>query len=175
MKKLFAIAALLALAGFGCTTPAAEDPTATFTETYQNSQYGFSLRHAPDINFRVREEENRKDTYVGKEADFFLSIRDTVRVGETEPLNLAFVYAIPKLTLTQFKQAFLEENPNAAVTALAPVTMNGVELQRMVNTTDMGADKIHYLLERNGSLVIFSVFIQEEDNLKPILNTLTIQ
>lgn len=174
MKKLLAVAALLALAGFGCTKPA-EDLTATFTETYQNSQYGFSLRHAPDINFRVREEENRKDTYVGKEADFFLSIRDLVREGETEPLNLAYVYAIPGMISVQFKQAFLETSPDSAVTDLSSATFNGVALERMVNTTQMGEDKIHYLIERNGSLVIFSVFMREEENLKPILETLMIQ
>ncbi len=173
MKKLIAIAALLALTGFGCAKPA-EDPAAGFSETYRNEQYGFGFRHAPDINVRVREEENRKDAYVGKDADFFVSIRDVVREGEKEPLNLAYVYAIPNLTPAQFKQAFLESNPDSAVTDLAPATFNGVTLQRMVNTTQMGEDKIHYLLPRaDGTLIIFSVFIREEDNLKPILETLS--
>lgn len=175
MKKLLAVGALLAFAGFGCAKPApAPVAVVAFPVLYQNVQYGFSFRHAEDIDVRVREEQNRKDTYAGKDADFFISVRDLVREGEKEPLNLAFVYAFPHLTPAQFKQVFLEANPNAAVKDLAPVTLNGVAMQRMVNTTDMGTDKIHYLLERaDGTLVVFSVFIQEEDNLKPILETIT--
>ena len=175
MKKLLAVAALLALAGFGCAKPA-EDPTAAFTQTYQNAQYGFSFRHPENVDVRVREDENRKDTYVGKDADFFISIRDLKRVGETAPINLAYVYAFPKMTPAQFKQAFLETNPDAAVKDLAPVTLNGVSLQRMVNTTQIGDDKIHYLWEKaDGTLVVFSVFSGEEPNLKPILQTLSVQ
>ena len=176
MKKLLAIAALLVLAGFGCAKAPAEDPTATFTETYENAQYGFSLRHPENVEVRVREEENRKDTYVGKDADFFASIRDLKRVGETAPINLAYVYAMPHLTPAQFKQALLEANADSAVKELAPVQMNGITVQRMVNTTQMGEDKIHYLLERaDGTLVVFSVFIGEEPNLKPLLNTLAVK
>lgn len=174
MKKLLAIVTLLALSGFGCakspSVPVEAKPVA-----YDNAEFGFGFNYAEHDEMRERSAENRPDTYLGKPVDFFASLRDNKRVGETEAVNLAYFYAFKDLKPAQFKQALLESGENVAVKSMEPVKVNGVLFTKVVSTTDMGVDKIHYLLERNGGLLVFSVFINEDQNFDDILSTFRVK
>lgn len=172
MKKLLAVASLLLFAGFGCASPGTPSPAAT--QTYANTEYGFSFAHPTNDEVRVREQENRADTYLGLPMDFFASLRDLHRAGETTPINLAYLYAAKDMTVPQFKQALEASGENVAVKSVEDVTVNGVKLVKTTSTTDMGTDKVHYLLDCGGTMIVFSVFISENANFDPILQTLKV-
>jgi hypothetical protein len=44
-------------------------------------------------------------------------------------------------------------------------------MRKLTNTTDLGADKVHYLYQEDDTLLIFSVFIAETTAAEPILET----
>lgn len=174
MKKLFAMVALLALSGFGCvkTPPVAVEAKPI---AYNNAEFGFGFDYAEHDEMRERPADVRADTYLNRPADFFASLRDNKRAGEEKPVNLAYFYAIKDMKPAQFKQALLESGDNVAVKSMEPATVNSVTFTKVVSTTDLGIDKIHYLLERNGTLLVFSVFICEDQNFEDILKTFRVK
>ncbi len=174
MKRLFAALAILAVAGFGCTNagsdvPAAVDPSWT---VYENGQYGFSFAYPSNMEVRQREEDVRPTQYLGVDADFFISLRDTVR--DAKPTNVAWFYGASGLTVKAFEAALVASNANGAVQVKSSekVTVNGLELTKVVSTTELGTDKVHYLVDRDGTLVIVSVFLAEETAWEPVLRTM---
>jgi len=174
MKRLLIAFAILAVAGFGCVSKqnqeaAVVDPNAT---RYENAQYGFSFAYPSNLEVRQREENIRATPYLGIDADFFISLRDTVR--DTKPTNIAWFYAAPGLTADAFTAALVASNPNGAVQvkSVEDVTVNGLDMKKVTSTTEMGDDKTHYLFERNGSLVIVSVFLQEDAAWSEVLATM---
>lgn len=157
LKRLLASLTLLAVAGFGCAAPVPLDTTA-----YVNEQYGFSFGYPSNIEVRVREEENRETQYLGLDADFFASVRDTVR--DKKATNIFFLYALPGATVDSFTAALAASNPDGTVqvTSVEDVEANGFEAKKVISTTEMGRDKTHYLFEADGALVVASVFLTEE-------------
>lgn len=175
MNKFLAVVALVALTGFGCAAKAPVASGPANTQTYENAEYGFSFMYPANDEVHVRDADLRADTYLGQKMDFFASLRDLHRTGETAAINLAFLYAAKGLTVAQFRQGLEESGKNVAVKGVVPVTINGIALTKVTSTTDIGVDKVHYLLERNGTTVVFSVFINENKNFDPILQTLKVQ
>lgn len=175
MKKLLALAAVLALSGFGCAKAPAAAPAKAMPVVYESAEFGFEFNHPENDEVRERSAENRPDTYLNRAVDFFASLRDNKREGEEKPVNIAYFYAFKDMTPAQFKQALMESGDNVAVKSMDPVELNGVAFTKVVSTTDMGIDKIHYLLERDGTLLIFSAFIREEGNLEEIFKTFRVK
>lgn len=174
MKRLFAALVLLAVAGFGCTDAAkngavAVDPDAT---VYENAQYGFSFAYPSTMDVRQREEEVRATQYLGIDVDFFISLRDIVR--DDKPTNIAWFYAAPGLTAEAFSAALVASNASGAVqvTSTEDVEVGGLEMKKVTSTTEMGADKVHYLVDRDGTLIIVSVFIGETSAWDGVLATM---
>ncbi len=156
-------------AAYALFRPSAPAPEPFAGETYANEQYGFSFMYPADMEVRVREENVRQTTYLGQDADFFASLRDTVR--DAKPTNIAYLYAVPGLTPERFKEALTASGPGIAVTSTEEVKTNGLILTKVVSTTEIGDDKIHYLFDRNGTMIVVSVFIGETEPFAPILQT----
>ncbi len=171
MKKLFAAIALIALTGFGCATTQSSAPAGEKSSTYQNTQYGYAFDYPEHDEVHVRDEAVRPDLYLKHPVDFYASLRDAHRPKEEKPVNLAYFFAAKDWTLAQFKQALLESGPNVAVKSMEPVVINHVTFTKVVSTTDLGIDKIHYLLDRNGTLLVFNVFIREDANFENVFKT----
>lgn len=172
MRRFFAALAILAVAGFGCTKAPdapAVDPNAT---VYENTQYGFSFAYPENMDARQRPEEDQPTPYLGMETNFFLSLRDMVR--DDKPTNIAWFYAAPGLTADGFVEALSASNASGAVQVKSTedVTVNGLEMKKVTSTTEMGTDKTHYLIEREGTLVIISVFLSETSAWEPVLATM---
>jgi|GEM_PF-2044860 len=150
------------------TDTAGEEAVST---EYRNEQYAFSFTHPSEMEVRIREEANRQTDYLGLPVDFFISLRDVER--EAKPLNIAFFYAAPGLTVDAFKTALEASDPaSVKVTSTEDVEINGLKMTKVINTTALGADKQHYLFDRNGQTVIISVFLTEEPNFEPVLQSL---
>ena len=173
MKKFLASLSLLPLVGFGCAAAVAPSMVASTETVYANNEFGFTLDHSKDVEVRDREAENRPTKYLdGLDVDFFASVRDVVR--DDKPTNLAFLYAAPGLTVDAF-QAALEASDldgGVKVKSSEDVTEGGISMRKIVSTTQLGTDKIHYLWDDNGKTIIFSVFIGEDGAFDPILATI---
>ena len=172
MKRLFAALAIVAVAGFGCAkTPERPvlDPNMT---AYENADYGFTFAYPSNMEVRQREGENRASQYLGFDVDFFISLRDTVR--EKDATNIAWFYAAPGLSADAFTAALVASNPDGVVEvkSVEDVVMNGLQLKKVTSTTEMGTDKAHYLFDRNGTLIIVSVFLGEETAWNDVFQTL---
>lgn len=172
MKRLLAALAILAVAGFGCVgaqDQVAVDPSAT---VYENAQYGFSFAYPSNLEVRQRPDADRQTQYLGVDADFFVSLRDTVK--DSKPTNVAWFYAVPGMTVDTFTAALVASNASGAVQVKSTedVTMNGLEMTKVTSTTEMGEDKTHYLVDRDGTLVIVSVFLLEEAAWDEVLATM---
>lgn len=172
MKRLFAALAILAVAGFGCVAKQEEvavDPNAT---VYENAQYGFSFAYPSNMELRQREEEVRADEYLGIQVDFFASLRDTVM--DTKPTNVAWFYAAPGLTTDAFAAALVASNADGAVQvkSMEDVTVNGLAMKKVTSTTEMGKDKTHYLVDRDGTMLIVSVYLMQEAAWDEVLQTM---
>lgn len=175
MKKLLALVALLALTGFGCAAKTDGPAPLANTQTYTNTQYGFSVMYPENDEIRVREEDVRADKYLGRDVDFFASLRDLKRPKENAPFTLAYVYAAKGMSVAAFKQALEESGKDIAVKSTKEVKMNGVKMTKVTSTTDSGVDKIHYLLDRNGTLVIFSISISQDAVVEAIMQSISVK
>lgn len=170
MKKFLVLFAALVLVGAGCAKPVPVDPGPGFVGTaYENREFGFAFDYPDYVGVNVRKDDARAFTYNGIPVDFFLSIRDVVR--ESVPENLAYVYAAQGLSQDAFVQSITDTDPNASVTSIQPVTFGDLEMVEIVNTTDIGDPKTHYLFDVNGTTIIISVFLGEEENIAPIMKT----
>ncbi len=173
-RTLIASVAALALMGAGCASapPAPSAAPVSSSLTYASPDYGFSLAYPSHDEVHVRETTTRQTTYLGQKMDFFASVRDLHRTGETQPVSMAYVYADKGLTVDAFKRALEASDPNVAVKSTENLTINGTSAVKMTSTTDAGIDKVHYLIDRNGTLLVFSVFLNEDVNFRPIFNTI---
>ncbi len=177
MKKLLIAAALLALVGFGCAKvpTAMSDAIPEGGKAYENAQYGISLALPKDVEMRQREDAVRTAKYLGLDVDFFASLRDTVR--EEKAVNLAFFYAVSKMSTDEFAKALEASGTNGAVKVKSTedLTINGVAMKRITSTTEMGEDKVHYLFDAKDSTIIVSEFIGENEEFEPILGTISVK
>jgi len=172
MNRLLAIIAILSVVGFGCITKSQDVPPESEAGGYENAQYGFSFSYPTNLEVREREEANRATKYLGFDADFFISLRDTVR--DVKPTNIAWFYAAPNMTVEKFTAALEASNSDGAVKvkSVEDVTVNGFAMKKMTSSTEMGEDKVHYLFDHNGTLIIVSVFIAEEETWGGVLQTM---
>lgn len=176
MKRFLATLAVISLVGFGCVggeSVPTGGAVATSTDTrYENAQYGFALDYPRNIEARVREEDTRQTKYLGLDADFFLSIRDVDR--EDKATTLAYFYAIPGMTTDLFTSALTASNAEGAITvkSVEDVEINGVMMKKVVSTTELGSDKTHYLFDGNGTPVVVSVFLEEQEAFEPIFQSI---
>ncbi len=177
MKKLLIALSIVVLAGFGCAKAPAETdgPSADGSWPYINNDYGLQMTLPTGVEVRTREDENRKTEYLGLDADFFASLRNTVR--ESKATNLAYFYAVPKFSADNFAKALEASNATGAVKAksIEDVTINGIAMKKITSTTEMGEDKIHYLFDAKDSTIIVSQFIGEEAEFDRIFATITLR
>lgn len=176
MKRLLIALSIVVLAGFGCAkAPVTNGPSADGSWPYVNNDYGLQMTLPTGVEVRTREAENRKSDYLGFDADHFASLRDTVR--DEKATNLAYFYAVPKLSADDFAKALEASNATGAVKAksIENVTINGIAMKKITSTTEMGEDKIHYLFEVKDSTIIVSQFIGEEAKFDPIFATIAVR
>lgn len=172
MKRLLISLCALALLGAGCFSqgPVAVEPAFDVANTYSNTEFGFAFDYPKEYDVNVRPDDVRPDTYAGLDVDFFASFRDIVR--DPKPTNIFRLYALPGETGDGFEAAILASGSDTTeVTAREEVWINDIDMTRLVNTTDIGSDKVHYLFERDGVLIVISVFIGEITAAEPIIET----
>jgi hypothetical protein len=173
MKRLFIALLLVPVLGMGCVG-AGQSPTGETVvtdNTYKNAQYGFSFAYPTSVEVHVREDSLRPSVYLGLDVDFFASVRDTVR--EEKPVNLAYFYDAKDLTTDAFTTALTASDASISVKSTEDVTINAIPLTKIVSTTAVGVDKTHYLFTASdGSTIIVSVFLYEEEYFQPIFDTL---
>lgn len=172
MKRLLTSLALLALVGAGCTSATPSEPSFQVANTYTNTEFHFAFDYPKEMDVHVRPDETRSDSYAGLELDFFASLRDLVR--DKNPTNIFWMYAAPGLSEDEFVAGLESTSENVRVTSREDVTFGEVVMRKLTNTTDLGADKIHYLFDQDGTLIIFSVFIAETTAAEPILETIRV-
>lgn len=176
MKKLLTILSILAVAGFGCAKgPVADGSSADGSWPYINNDYGLQMNLPTGVEVRSRQDGSPLTKYLGFDADHFASLRDTVR--DAKATNLAYFYAVPKLSPDDFAKALEASNAAGAVKAksIEDVTTNGIAMKKITSTTEMGEDKIHYLFDLKDKTIIVSQFIGEEKEFDPIFATITIR
>lgn len=138
---------------------------------YENREYGFSLAYPNNLELRSRPGEDQETVYLGLPVKFFASLRDTAR-GK-EPENIAYFYAAENVTLEQFQGALAASNaPNTTIKETTDVSQGGLAMKKVVSTTAMEIDKIHYLFWQDSTLIIFSQFLQEEEAFAKVFQTL---
>ncbi len=162
--------------GFGCQrgsnlpmTVPVDVPT---WEDYTNSEFGFMFQYPG--KYLVKEKDADQTTaYAGVDMRFVMSLVDPTRGEKEDPL--VFVYWTDQYTLEQFKQANLDIYVNdEGIEYVEEVMVNqgGFEMLRLVNTTAITNNKIHYIQEREDGLLIFSVFLFEYQNFDKVFETM---
>jgi hypothetical protein len=102
---------------------------------------------------------------------FFASLRDTTR--SEQPENLAYFYAVDAGTLEVFTTGLEASDPgNITVKEITDVTQGGIQMKKVVSTTALGVDKIHYLFWKDTTLVIISQFLNENEAFAPVFETM---
>jgi hypothetical protein len=173
MKRLLVTLVLVVAVGFGCADPSGPKVLDVGWTRYESSEYGFAFGYPSGMELRQREADVQPNDYLGLDAKFFASLTDTVK--DVKPTNVAWFYAVPGASAAAFKDALEASNANGAVKVLSSedVEVNGVRLAKVTSSTEMGKDKVHYLLDRDDTLVIISVFLNEESSWEPVLQTLS--
>jgi len=152
------------------TASVVPEPSVELSETYTDQGYGFGFNHPADFAVRERPEGKRAQQYLGMETSFFASLRDMER--EEKPVSVAFFYAVPDLSVETFTQAVNDDESVGEVTSTESMTINGLEVTKVVNTTPLDIDKVHYLFIVDDTTIVTSVFLDEEEAFEPILQTL---
>jgi len=180
MNKLFAIPmiALLIMVslGAGCQrgskipmTVPVDVPT---WEDYTNGEFGFMFQYPGKYNLKEKDDD-QTTSYAGVDMRFVMSLADPTRGEKEDPL--VFVYWTDEYDIEQFKQANLDIYVNdEGIEYVEEVVVNqgGFELLRLVNTTAISNNKIHYIKEHDDGLLIFSVFLFEYQNFDKVFETL---
>ena len=168
-RRLFACSmmSVVVLFGFGCAK--APESTPVVLKTYSNEQYGIIFDYPENMETKDRT-ESRMMKYAGLDVDFFASLRDIKR--EVKATNIAAIYAAKALTTDQFVTALGTLGANAQIKNTQTEVYHGLTVKKIVTSTDIGSDKTYYVLERNGNLVIFSVFLGQETFFESVLQTL---
>ena len=168
MKNLLAGLAVLAIVGAGC--PRADEAAKEPTVRYENAEFGFSLEHATTFDVKERGEAIRSLNYLGLDASYFATLRDTQR-GE-KPENIAAFYAVPKMTKEAFEEALKKSGTTAGEPTAEILTVNRLTVTKVSNATDFGTDKVHYLLDRGDKTLVISVYVGEDGPFDPVFKSL---
>lgn len=177
MKKSFSllpfILIALTLTAFGCQKFGGASPKVNVPDgwaTYKNTDYNFSLSYPEKIEVNQRSVDNLAATYVGLSGKFFISIRDTER--EDGVATLAQFYAFSDVSVEQFSEGLVASDPGSiTIKETTEVEQGGIAMKKIVSTTALGVDKIHYLFERGGNLIVVSIVLGEEEAFAPIFET----
>ncbi len=164
---------VLAVVGFGCVkdTPTVTAPSYEGWIAYENTDYGFALAYPTNLELRTRPAELQDTEYVGLPVKFFASLRDTTRSEKAE--NLAYFYAAEGVTLEAFTTALAASDPgNIVVKETSDLSQGGLSMKKIISTTALGADKVHYLFWKDSTLVIISQFLGEDEAFAPVFETL---
>ena len=162
----------LLLFGFGCKQVAKvpvepEKPL----QTYTSSDYAFALDYRYPFEVKERDVAIRPQTYLGLDTSFFASVRDLVT--DTTPMNLAYVYAYtPARSVDELIGALEKSGPGIHLEKKETMTIHGIEVTKLLSSTQSGDKKTHYVFDTNGSTIVFSVFLYLEDAFQPILDSL---
>lgn len=180
MKKLLVLPILSLLIftslGLGCQkeseipmTVPVDVPT---WEDYTNSEFGFMFQYPG--KYLVKEKDPEQTTgYAGIDMRFVMSLVDPTRGEKEDPL--VFVYWTDQYDMEQFRQANLDiyvRDEGIEYIEETTVNQGGYELIKLVNTTAINNNKIHYIHETEDGLLIFSVFLFEYQNFDKVLETL---
>jgi hypothetical protein len=138
---------------------------------YEDTEHGFVFAYSKDFDVNVRDSDHWATQYAGVSVDHYLSIRDIV--SEEKPNNSAFVYAMRGGSVDAFIQS-LEQNVKGAKLESRTQESNGdFNITKLVSTTEQPETlKTHYVFESKGYLIIFSVFLGEEEHLPEIINSI---
>lgn len=180
MNKLIALPILSLLVftslGFGCQkgseipmTVPVDVPT---WEDYTNSEFGFMFQYPGKYTIKEKDPEQLTD-YTGIDMRFVMSMVDPTRGEKEDPI--LFVYWTDQYDLEQFKQANLDiyvNDEGIEYIEETKINQGGYELTKLVNTTAISNNKIHYIRERDDGLLIFSVFLFEYQNFEKVFETL---
>lgn len=169
--SVFAVFFLMT-AGAGCAMPGLKPADeAPKTAAYENAEYGFALEYpVPQMEVRERPAEEQDTTYVGKPVKFFASLRDLKR--EDKPVSITYFYAFDGVTFEQFTEALVATDPaNVKIVETTDVEKGGLKMKKVVSTTAIGDNKIHYVWTKDAKLIVASQFLNEDAAFGPVLET----
>lgn len=178
-SKLFFVLAVIVIAAAGIygymsatndTNNGPEEVDQELSNTYESPDYNFGFAYSNDYNANKRKEENRDFEYLGEDVDFFLSFRDMV--SDKKPVSIAFFYALPGGDVEQFEQMINDSDKAGEVTAVNDLDIGDLGVKEVVSSTAAGIDKTHYVFEREGGLIVISVFLNQKEAFQPTLNSL---
>jgi hypothetical protein len=174
MKKFFTflILGFLLVVGFGCqSNNGVKIPSGWIT--FKSSDYGFSLAYPDNMEMRGRSVERQSSSYIGLSGNFFASLRDVKR--ESKPVSLAVFYSFKDISTDKFIDSLKTSDPdNITIKETIDLSQGGLSIKKIINTTALGTDKVHYVFQNDGNLIVVSVFIGEENNFTPVLATMQV-
>lgn len=170
----FFLLASMTLFGFGCAksnSSSAIPPLQQGWKTYQNASYGFALDYGPKMQLNDRALEMQASTYLGLPVSFFTALTDAGQGQEIE--SVAFFYAMNSLTKEAFIQALISSDPEyVKVLETTEINQGGLALTKIVSSTANGEKKNHYLYFKDGTTVIISQFLLQDDVFNSVFKTL---
>lgn len=176
MKSAACIGLLLCLCllgGFGCTKGpdvVSSETVSSTNEGFSSTNFGYMFSHPTYLEVNERPEERWAYTYLGKDMLFYGSLRDTARAEKPE--SLMYLYAWPKANVQDFVDALTSSDATISITSEEDMDVGTAKMKRIISTNASQTPKTHYVWEHNGYLLIFSVFLNEEEAVDPILRTI---
>jgi len=184
MKKIFnwakslspLLLIALTLTAFGCQKFGGGTPKITAPDgwkTFNSIEYSFSIAYPENMEVQDRLADKQDTTYLNLSGKFFASLRDVKR--EDGVSSIALFYSFKDLSFDKFSEALVaSDTTNVSIKETTDVTQGGIAMKKIVSTTALGADKIHYLFKSGDNLIVASVIIGEEEAFAPEFATMQI-
>jgi len=173
MKRTILLVVCFALFGFGCmrsSVPLQLTSVQTGWNTYVNVDYRFSFDYPSGMEMRSRPSEQQATEYMDLPGKFFASLRDVTR--EDQPVSIAYFYAMDGKTIDQFLEALkASDSQNVLIKETVDMEKGKIQMKKVVSTTALGVDKVHYLFVDGTTLVVISQFMNENVAFEPIIQT----
>ena len=175
--SLFLITTLLVGMGVGCkqdrdVPPINPAEQVTGWNQYENTEFNFAFQYPDEYNLN-RKDADQRTKYVGQDVRFILSLNDPTQGEKVE--NILYVYYFEETELATFKETLLAsygEEEGIEFVSEEVVNQGGLVITKLVNTTAIDTDKIHYVFEHEGGLLVYSVFLFEAEAFDEVFKTL---
>ncbi|HBR80090.1 MAG: hypothetical protein UX09_C0048G0003 [Candidatus Uhrbacteria bacterium GW2011_GWE2_45_35] len=173
MKKFIPIILFVLLfSGFGCQKTQSVKVPFGWTN-FESVDYNFSLAYPDSMELKERPLDQQDSTYAGLQGKFFLSLRDVER--EESSTTLALFYAMKDVDYKKFEDSLVASDPESiTIKESTDINQGGIPMKKVVSTTALGEDKIHYLFTSGENLIVISVVLREEETFGPVFETMQV-
>ena len=174
MKRIAIFLLALILVGQGCAQNSSSRTRANVPDSwsqYTNQELGFEFYYPPSTAVQERDAQNRPNAnFAGIEGLVIASLQEISRSENAE--TYAFVYLLEDTDLDALRAATNAQGEGFEITGEEAFMQAGLNVIAITNMTPIGREKTTYVLDVPEGLIVFSVFLGEQETFEEVLGTL---